>query len=49
MKKGKIILALLFVSDPYLPEVIEPTMYDFNDPSSWFSVRMFPVWIILFL
>lgn len=46
MKKGKVIPALLFVFRFHLPEVIEPAVSDFYNPSSWFSIWMFPVWII---
>jgi hypothetical protein len=47
MKKSEIILALLFVSDSYLSEVVKPAVYYFHNPSSWLSVRVFPIGVIL--
>ena len=47
MEKGKVVLALLFVLDTDFSEVVEPRMRDFHDPSPRFSVRVFPIRIIL--
>jgi hypothetical protein len=47
MKKSEIILALLFIFYSYFSKVIKPRMSYFYYPSSWFSIRMPPVWIIL--